>query len=191
MRTIEDLRRHLSRGTVEDDWLSIEDEHGDLDRIDDKELKDLLRGQLRIADILGRQGISVPAIVFPRILEAVIDQLRRAARAADDKRKIVECSKMLKRFRATLPRRPRNRPRHDYAQRVAQEQAVREFEDRRLQLMRHDRLAGNAAIVQAAQDVAPCYDVRPATIVSWWAHPERRPHVRRWRAAQERRRRAK
>jgi hypothetical protein len=116
--------------------------------------------------------LRVPPIIAARVLSDVIDKFRRSARSVEDKQAIVECSRLLRRLRASLPRRPRHRPRN-WIVRQARADAVHEFELMRLKY-RNDGLSRDEAIERAATEVAPCYAVKPATIKSWWAHPGRR-----------------
>jgi hypothetical protein len=183
-RTIEDLREQLS-GTPEEIWSDIEDEDGPLDLMSDAALKQRLTTRLSIAvRIFGQDGLRVPPAVFVRLISAEIDRLRREARAAglvEVKQKLIDANRLLQRCRASLPRRPKHRPAKSFARRIAETEAIHEFDLRRRQLMRSGH-ARDEAIDQAAEKVAFEYGVKPATLISWWQHPgRRRPKPRRRR----------
>jgi hypothetical protein len=184
-RTFKELREHLSATSPEEVWSEIENEHGPPRSMTDAALNERLTTELRIAEFLD-QGLRVPTAVAERVLLDVIGRLRHEARAAGSvevKQSIIEANRLLQRWRAGLPRRPKHRPRKSFAERLVMVEAVREFDQRRLLLMRTDRLKLYDAIDAAAKEIAPKYEVSHATLISWWQHPGRWWR-RRWRARQ-------
>jgi hypothetical protein len=176
--TLADLRRILSSGTPQELWDSIEHERGPPDLLGDAELKDIMAGELRTAKILGNRSVWIPPKVAVRILQSLIDKARVCARRANDvaaKKAVIRANKLLKQVRASLPRRPRHRPRRHWR---IQGDALDEFRMLRSSgLSRHD----------AAAEAARGRGVRPATVLYWDERAAARWRViaeklRRWRA---------
>jgi hypothetical protein len=194
--TPDDFRRRLAHGTPEDNWRAIEDEYGTLDWTADAVLKHIMKTELRIAEILAKidrdpkpKCLSVPPVVAIRILSDVLDKLklRRSALTADDKQAINAAKVELRRALATLPRRSKHRPRKDWLAQRNEIEAVQEFDQLFRRLMKKAR-GRDEAIAQAAGEVAPCWGIKPATLISWWAHPGRRAWTIRQRTLASRRR---
>ena len=173
--TSEDMRRRLSERNGDRFWQSVEDDYGPLESVEDDKLKRTLRTHLDISEILGTNILPVPTEVARRVFTDLIDKFRRSAKAAnsiDAKRAIISVNRDLEAWVSTLPRRERNRPRKNWFQQALESEAVRELELRRRQL-KDSGLTSNEAINKAAAEIAPDYQVKPATLISWWKHPGR------------------
>jgi hypothetical protein len=180
-RTLEEFRQRFRRNP-EEVWWNMEAELGPPKSMTDDQLQQCLRLSLRSAEITGEDHVRVPPEVADRVLSDLIDRLRRYARgmgSVESKQKIIVINRLLTQWRrSTIRPRPRHRPRKNWFERFVQDEAVREFNQRRSQLT-ESGLRRDDAEDKAAAEIGANYEVSPATLISWSAHPGRRRSRRR------------
>jgi hypothetical protein len=167
------IPRRVLNATPEQVWEQIELEFGQLDKVSDEHLKQRLGTEMNIAEWYGKQTVRVPAVIAERVLTDVIDKYGRNAPVAvlaDTKRLLRILRNRLRKER----RRPNHRPRGSWFKQRTERIACDKLEQRWRELMYSENLSRDDAIQKAAEEIAPGYYIRPATLLSWRANPKRR-----------------
>jgi hypothetical protein len=174
-RTLEEIRQRFC-SNPEEDWWNMEAELGPPKSMTDDQLQQCLRRLLRSAEIAGEDHLSVPPEVGYCVLSHLIDKLRRDARgigSVESKQGIIGINRLPTQWHRATFKPGTGRPRKNWFEQLVQDEAVHEFRRRRSQLT-EDGCNRDDAEHKAAAEIAPNYEVKPATLISWSSHPKRR-----------------
>jgi hypothetical protein len=122
------------------------------------------------------EPLTVPAVVAEKVLTSVVNNCRVNA-STSNRRMLTEAKQLLRMLRAHIRAqnpRPRHRPKKNWFLKRAERIAVGELKRRCRELMYAEGLSRGDAIDQAAEEIAPGYDISPGTLISWYANPARR-----------------
>jgi hypothetical protein len=172
------VRRRLLRSDPEEVWRQIEDEFGPIYKIADDDLKQILETELVVAELDGRPALHVPAEVAERVFEALIDTCRRATRSFGDPEgralrvMLTRAKKGVPSLKQLRPSQAPNRPK-DSGWYIRHKRAARhELRLRKRALMRKTGLSSSDALERAAEEIAPGYNVKPSTLLTWFGHAD-------------------
>jgi hypothetical protein len=173
-------RRSIPNYTPEQAWEAFEHEFGPLAKVDVERLKQWLLTLLGLDAFHDRPTMRVPVDVAIRVLQEVIDKCPHHKLSAEVRDMRISANKMLRAVRKSRAG-PKHRPRKNAFLKLAEGDACHELEQRRRELMYYQGMSSDDALHQAAEEIAPGYMVRPATLISWLGNPGRRRRRRRRR----------